>query len=516
MKQCNQRLISLRDRKLSRLRSLSQSSYNEMNYLNKAVYNIYSSMNKAKNDPKIIKQLDQIALNTSNLLKSAIDVDQCILHKFDKENDDNFTKLDLRKVKKIVFNKKRIRLRKGDYNKHTNEINDSIDSISNKSDNEYKKGVQKYEKMLKLHQLQGEILLNEQKKKYNVKYKFEEMIEYPKSHFMRSQKSLDNNNKYKYILSSSASNTLCNSTKNKTLHVSYVRRSTPINKTIVNNKQRVVSSSLDYKHKHTSNFKEIENKQTISFKSRPRTSISVNSNKNRSIHRKYSQQILSYIDKIEKEITTENESLKHIESKHNNNNKSQPLLPLTENNTINNNNHKKRYIKLFNSKIHKIRKPEPLFEGINEDKLLRTNATHVYKYLDAKGRSLLNSVVNQMIYERTSLKIPNDKCTLYHRKEINKKLKETFKEVRQQTLIIKQNCFVDGVLGDDKTQHKFISKLCKDIIHKSTKSDDSHKFVLHKTKLLLPKSNVYGDGVSRSKKRKKLKKSISYIDINNK
>ena len=513
MKHCHDRVVSIRHKKLSHLRSLSQSSYNEMNYLNKAVYNIYSSLNKAENDPIITKQLGKSALNTTNLLKRAIDVHQYILNKFDKDKDDIFNKLDIKAVKKIVFNKRHICLRKGDCKKNNSEVNESIDSISNISDNEYKKDIQKYEQMLKLHQLQGEIILNEQKKKYNIKHKFEEMIEYPKSHFMRSPKDIDNN-KYKYILSSSASNSLCNSTINKTLHSSFIQRSKSLNKTILNNKRRVIFSSLDNKNKLKGNLKEIVNKQTTSLKSRPRISTIENSNKNKIIHKKYSQQILSYIDKIEKEITIENESLKLTESKKNNN-KSQSVFPLTENNTINN-NHKKKYIKLLYNKIHKIRKPEPLFEGINEDKLVKENAKHVYKYLDAKGRTLLDNVVNQLIYERTASKTPNDKCSLYQRKETNQKLKQTFKEVCQQTLSLKQNCLVNGVIGDTKTQNKYISKLCKDIINKTTKGDVSDKFVLHKTKLFLPKSNVYGDNINCIKKRKKFKKSISYIGINNK
>ena len=513
MKHCHDRVVSIRHKKLSHLRSLSQSSYNEMNYLNKAVSNIYSSMNKAENDPIIIQRLGKSALNTSNLLKSAIDVHQYILNKFDKEKDDVFNKLDIKAVKKIVFNKRRICLRKGDCKKNNSEVNESIDSISNISDSEYQKDIQKYEQTLKLHQLQGEIILNEQKKKYNIKHKFEEMIKYPKSHFMRSPKYIDNN-KYKYILSSSASNSLCNSTINKSLHSSFIQRSKSLNKINLNNKRRVIFSSLDYKNKLKENLKGIVNEQTISVKSRPRISTIGNSNKNKIIHKKYSQQILSYIDKIEKEITTENESLKHTENKKNNN-KSQSVFPLTENNTINN-NHQKKYIKLLYNKIHKIRKPEPLFEGINENKLVKENAKHVYKYLDAKGRTLLDNVVNQLIYERTATRTPNDKCSLYQRKETNQKLKQTFKEVCQQTLSLKQNCLVDGVIGDIKTQNKYISKLCKDIINKTSKGDESDKFVLHKTKLFLPKSNVYGDNINCTKKRKKLKKSISYIDINNK
>ena len=523
MKHIHEKRISHRDKKVSRLRTLSQISRNEMAFLINAINNIYSTMHRENNNPKILKQLGQSALTTSKLIKNAVDVDKCIIDEFENDVDDRFDDFEMKDFKRIVALKRRKNVSDsntkqnknknkdkkcvgGNSNNNSNNINNSNNSFDN--DEDYKQYItqkQKFDKMLKLQELQGEILLNEQRKKYSLRDKFENKIIYPTSHFLRSPIST---NKYKYVISSLTSNYLYNNTPhNKTKSLSYFNNSN-------NNNNSTPISPTNLQYKRTLSSKCIHNKNhkvriiipSSTNHSRPLSSVNTFHYNNKSTR----NQLLSYIDYIEKEALSENESFKHPYNNsnnhihsiyHNNNNKlNSPLL--------------NAHTPLKHKPKHK-HKPSSLFEGINENELVKSNAANVNKYLDANGRKLLHNVIGQVIYEHGKAMLPHDKCSIYNRKTLSHKLNKTFKQVCKQTLSIQHDYFIDGVIGDTPSQEKYISNICKSIFTKAKHSESSQRFSLMKSKLFHPRSSVYGDNTVVDIKRKKIKKSTSCINLNN-
>ena len=523
MKHIHEKRISHRDKKVSRLRTLSQISRNEMAFLINAINNIYSTMHRENNNPKILKQLGQSALTTSKLIKNAVDVDKCIIDEFENDVDDRFDDFEMKDFKRIVALKRRKNVSdsntkqnknknkdkkcvNGNSDNNSNNINNSNNSFDN--DEDYKQYItqkQKFDKMLKLQELQGEILLNEQRKKYSLRDKFENKIIYPTSHFLRSPIST---NKYKYVISSLTSNYLYNNTPhNKTKSLSYFNNSN-------NNNNSTPISPTNLQYKRTLSSKCIHNKNhkvriiipSSTNHSRPLSSVNTFHYNNKSTR----NQLLSYIDYIEKEALSENESFKHPYNNsnshihsiyHNNNNKlNSPLL--------------NAHTPLKHKPKHK-HKPSSLFEGINENELVKSNAANVNKYLDANGRKLLHNVIGQVIYEHGKAMLPHDKCSIYNRKTLSHKLNKTFKQVCKQTLSIQHDYFIDGVIGDTPSQEKYISNICKSIFTKAKHSESSQRFSLMKSKLFHPRSSVYGDNTVVDIKRKKIKKSTSCINLNN-
>lgn len=525
MKHIHEKRISHRDKKVSRLRTLSQISRNEMAFLINAINNIYSTMHRENSNPKILKQLGQSALTTSKLIKNAVDVDKCIIDEFENDVNDRFDDFEMKDFKRIVAMKRRKDVsgssnnNKQNKNKDKKCINNNSNSnnYSNNSNNsfdndeDYKQYItqkQKFDKMLKLQELQGEILLNEQKKKYSLRDKFENKIIYPTSHFLRSPIST---NKYKYVISSLTSNYLYSNTlHNKTKSLSYFNNSKS-----KNNSTPISSTNLQYKR--TLSSKCIHNKNhkvriiipsSTTNHSRPLSSLNTFHYNNKSTR----NQLLSYIDHIEKEALSENESLKQP---HNNNNSNIHSIH------YHNNNNSKVNSLLLNTHTplkHKSKhkhKPSSLFEGINENELVKSNAANVNKYLDANGRKLLHNVIGQVIYEHGKAMLPHDKCSIYSRKTISHKLNKTFKQVCKQTLSIQHDYFIDGVIGDTPSQDKYISNICKSILTKAKHSESSQRFSLMKSKLFHPRSSVYGDNTVVDIQRKKIKKSTSCINLNN-
>ena len=525
MKHIHDKRISNRDKKVSRLRTLSQISRNEMAFLINAINNIYSTMHRENSNPKILKQLGRSALTTSKLIKNAVDVDKCIIDEFENDVNDKFDEFQMKDFKRIVafkrkknMNSKQNKNKKCMNNNNNSSVNDIINDDNNSFDNDedYKLYVfqkQKFDKMLKLQELQGEILLHEQKKKYSLRDKFENKIVYPTSHFLRSPIST---NKYKYVISSLTSNYLYSNTPhNKTKSLSSFNNNNnnnnvPISKSI---------SSSNLQHKRTLSSKCIRDKNhkvriiipSSTNHSRPLSSLNTFHYNNKSTR----NQLLSYIDCIEKEALSENESLK--QPPHNNNNSSRHSLrhsssklhsPLLK-------EHCTQHTKALKHKCKRKHKPTSLFEGINENDLVKSNAANVNKYLDANGRKLLHNVVGQVIYEHGKAMIPHDKCSIYSRKTLSHKLNKTFKQVCKQTLSIQHDYFIDGVIGDTPSQDKYISNICKGILTKEKHSESSQHFSLMKSKLFHPRSSVYGDNNVVDTKRKKIKKSTSCINLNN-
>lgn len=529
MKHIHEKRISHRDKKVSRLRTLSQISRNEMAFLINAINNIYSTMHRENSNPKILKQLGQSALTTSKLIKNAVDVDKCIIDEFENDVNDRFDDFEMKDFKRIVALKRRKNVIGSNtkQNENTNKdkncvgdnnnINNSDNSFDN--DEDYKQYItqkQKFDKMLKLQELQGEILLNEQKKKYSLRDKFENKIIYPTSHFLRSPIST---NKYKYVISSLSSNYLYSNTPhNKTKSLSYFNNSNNNNN---NNSTPMSSTNLQYKR--TLSSKCIHNKNhkvriiipSSTNHSRPLSSVNTLHYNNKSTR----NQLLSYINNIEKEALSENESLKHPY----NNNSNSHIHSICHNNNNNSNTyHTKLNSPLLNAHTplkhkskskHKL-KPSSLFEGINENELVKSNAANVNKYLDANGRKLLHNVIGQVIYEHGKAMLPHDKCSIYNRKTLSHKLNKTFKQVCKQTLSIQHDYFIDGVIGDTPSQDKYISNICKSILTKAKHSESSQRFSLMKSKLFHPRSSVYGDNTVVDIKRKKIKKSTSCINLN--
>ena len=468
-------------------------------------------MHRENSNPKILKQLGRSALTTSKLIKNAVDVDKCIIDEFENDVNDKFDEFQMKDFKKIVACKRnnvRKKQHKGGKDRFHNDIkpntnhnnSDNADDNGFDNDEDYKQYIiqkQKFDKMLKLRELQGEILLNEQKKKYSLRDKFENKVVYPTSHFLRSPIS---NNKYKYVISSLTSHYLYSSPLNRTKPISSFHSSTPLSNSLSSsNLQRTLSSKCirDKNHKVRIII------PSTNHSSRPLSSLSTFHYNCKSTR----NQLLSYIDCIEKEALSENESLKQPPISNNKHSLCSGKLSSPPA------NEPSAHAKTFRYKTKRKHKPTTLFEGINENDLVKSNAENVNRFLDANGRKLLHNVVGQVIYEHGKAMIPHDQCSLYSRKTISHKLNKTFKQVCKQTLSIQHDYFVEGVIGDTPSQDKYISNICKGILTKAKRSESSEHFSLVKSKLFHPRSSVYGDS-NAELKRRKVKKSTSCINLN--
>lgn len=167
--------LYLTNKKLIRFNKLTKRNQEKMHSLLSSMNQISMSMFHQSNlmNKDLIKIISEKADNTARKLTRSIHISQKLLQKFDKSDDDDFNDYYPRTPQPNL-----IRFKIPKFKPSNNEILNNISIVKLDQDEESNRHNKWLKQMSKLNELKGQIMLNEQKKKYSLMRKFEKNPSY--------------------------------------------------------------------------------------------------------------------------------------------------------------------------------------------------------------------------------------------------------------------------------------------------------------------------------------------------
>lgn len=415
----------------------SNKSAEKMDSLIQSIHNICSSMLFGCSTPKAMQQVRANSILKTKQLKAVLNNIHHTNRKL-KPDYESFTEPTGRKCNQIKFiqNTKRKSKCKPKRALSLSEIT-TLESDTKDSKIESNAIItHRFNQMMKLKKLKGEIKLNDQRKKYAINKTFEKLKEVPEGYFYRKEadtikytpynsynkenlyykKNYNKNDQYLNKYDNNSNNNLHYSQCYTANAQSKAKRKILFPSSIEYSKSQrkmTTTSNNDYYNTQLSTQRGTNSDSTTITYNHPKSAIPNNRNQSRIKRTIDFRQLIT----LNSEIYKQNEELKRIIKEDSSKEKSKPKPPKE---------------KLEIDELRRELKLDSLDSTIDENKIIILNAEKVSKNLDEKSKGFLSDVIKEMMFQDTILnKKFYDDCDYEKRIKSIKEKKEMQKVVDQ-------------------------------------------------------------------------------------